>query len=165
MKEEAIIAFHTADLCDTCGKEFQVLSPEFFNYGGKKKMAGKITTVRLNESNHELKEVLEEGGKGRILVVDVQGAYVAVAGEMIATKAQKKGWEGLVINGYVRDTEQTQKINVGLWALGACPRKCPTSLPGFINHPIEFGGVAFAPDMYLYADADGIIVSEESLVG
>jgi regulator of RNase E activity RraA len=37
--------------------------------------------------------------------------------------AYHNGWEGIIINGYVRDTHQTTQIPVGLWALGTYPFK------------------------------------------
>ena len=35
--------------------------------------------------------------------------------------AKKNGWKGIVIDGYVRDTESG--LRIGVMALGACPRK------------------------------------------
>ncbi|MBN2964873.1 ribonuclease E activity regulator RraA [Sulfurospirillum sp. T05] len=158
------MGFFTADFCDTCKEGIQVLGPGFSNFGGKKKMKGSLVTVKLNENNQELIRVLDEAGQGRVVVVDVQGVYVAVVGENLMKKALKNGWSGFVINGYVRDVHATKEIGVGLWALGTCPRKCPDLLPGFVDHTVEFGGVKFEPGAYVYADMDGVIVSKEALI-
>jgi regulator of ribonuclease activity A len=158
------MGFHTADLCDSGKENLQVLATGFWNYGGKAKMKGQIVTVKLNKNNQELAEMLKEPGEGRIVVVDVCAEYVAVVGENLMKRAQKNGWAGFVINGYIRDVEQTLDIGLGLWALGTCPRKAPDPVPGFLGHKLEFGGVEFEPGMYLYADKDGVIVSKEALV-
>lgn len=158
------MGFYTADLCDTCKDEVQVLGAGFSNFGGKKKMKGALVTVKLNENNQELIRVLDEAGQGRVLVVDVQGAYVGVVGENLMKKALKNGWSGFVINGYVRDVNMTKEVEVGLWALGTCPRRSFNAVPGFVDHAVEFGGVRFEPGAYVYADMDGVIVSKDALV-
>jgi len=52
------MGFHTADLCDACKEDLQVLAPGFWNYGAKAKMKGRVITVKLNQSNQELAELL-----------------------------------------------------------------------------------------------------------
>ena len=56
------MGFFTADFCDTCKEEIQVLGAGFTNFGGKKKMKGALVTVKLNENNQELIRVLDEAG-------------------------------------------------------------------------------------------------------
>lgn len=158
------MGFHTADLCDANEGKVQALAPGFWNYGGKAKMKGQIVTVKLNQNNQELAKLLDEPGNGQIIVVDVGADYVAVVGETLMKRALKNGWAGFVVNGYIRDVGQTLDMSIGLWALGTCPRKAPDPVPGFVGHKLEFGGVKFEPGMYLYADRDGVIVSEEALV-
>lgn len=158
------MGFHTADLCDTCKKDLQVLSSGFWNYGGKAKMKGQISTVKLNQNNQELAELLKTPGEGRIIVVDSSAEYIAVVGENLMKRALKNDWAGFIVNGYIRDVEQTLDINVGLWALGTCPKKAPEPMPGFLDHDLEFGSVKFEPGMYVYADRDGVIVSKEALI-
>ena len=51
----------------------------------------------------------------------------------------------------------------GVFALNTHPRKSLKKSAGEVNIPINFGGVTFAPNHFLYADADGIVVSEKVL--
>jgi len=157
------MGFLTADLCDAFKEDLQVLAPGFWNYGGKAKMKGQIITVKLNQSNQELGQLLKTPGEGRVIVVDVNPGYFAVIGDNLAKRAFDNDWAGFVVNGYIRDVAQTLEIKVGIWALGTCPRKSPESIPGLLNHPLEFGGVKFESGMYVYADQDGVIVSKEAL--
>ena len=157
------MGFYTADLCDTYGDKVQVLDAGFISYGGAKKCEGVLETVVLNENNKELADMLKTEGNGRILVVDVCGAYVAVVGENMMKLAEKNNWVGIIVNGYVRDTHVTKDFKVGLWALGTCPKKNPDPVPGFVGHEVTFGGVCFVPGHYVYADRDGIITSAKPL--
>ena len=37
--------------------------------------------------------------------------------------AKDNGWSGIIINGLVRDIEILKDIDIGVMALGSCPRK------------------------------------------
>jgi len=101
----------TADLCDALFDKLQVLDPaqiKFFNFGGNIKFGGRITTIRCYENNPLVRSILgEEQGVGRVLVVDGQGSLRrAVMGDNIAELAVKNRWEGVIINGAIRDSAQ-----------------------------------------------------------
>ncbi len=152
------MSFYTADMCDEHHDNVQVLEHIFKNYGKKKKFKGKIVTIKLDEDNRGLIELLKENGKNRVAVVDVSGKFCAVVGENLMLMAQKNGWEGIIINGYVRDVHITKEIDVGLLALGTCPKRSKKIAPAKRNVTLEFGGVIFKDDMELFADYDGAIV-------
>ena len=157
------MGFYTADLCDNFPDKVEVLEESMISYGGLNKCAGVIETVTLKENNFELAKLLQTPGHGRIVVVNVDGAYVAVVGERMMKFAHSNGWVGIIVNGYVRDTHITKDVKTGLWALGTCPKKNAVEVPGFVGHDVTFGGVTFKSGAYVYADLDGIIVSNESL--
>ena len=152
--------FYTADLCDKYPNDVRVLEPLFKSYGGAKKMMGQIVTVQLPGSNKTLAEFLKTTqGDGKIVVVDVDAQYTAVVGDNLMKFALDNGWSGMVINGYVRDTKNTKEIDVGLFALGTCPKKTMEVKEGSLHDTVSFGGITFNEGDYLYADRDGIIVS------
>lgn len=157
------MGFFTADLCDKYDDKVQVLGSGFISYGGLQKCSGKIATCKLIDNNEELIKLLKSAGKNRIAVVDVEGKYVAVVGDKLMAFAKKNNWSGIVVNGYIRDTNTLKEINVGLWALGTCPKKAPIPNDGFLDVPLNFAGVEFVSDDYLYADSDGIITSKSQL--
>jgi len=157
--------FYTADICDKYGNQIQVLEPNYKSYGGKTKSSGKIVTIKLFEDNSDLVTLLRDNqGDGRVVVVDVQGDYCAVVGDNLMKFANKNNWAAIVINGYVRDTIETAKIPVGLWALGTYPQKSKKKAKAELNTKISFAGVEFVPDEYLYADSDGIITKKSPAV-
>ena len=87
----------------------------------------------------------------------------ALIGDNIASLAIKNNWSGMVIFGCIRDTEMVAKMNIGVKALGMIPRKSEKRDVGTRQIAVTFGGVVFKPDCYLYADHDGIVVSEKEL--
>lgn len=155
--------FQTSDLCDKYNTTLQVLAPNFISYGGLQKVCGKIATCKLIDNNAELIKLLKTDGQKRVCVVDVEAKYTAVVGDKLMALAKENNWVGILINGYVRDVSNTKGIDVGLWALGTCPKKSPESNTGECDVDLYFGNVEFVPGDYLYADEDGIITSEEEL--
>lgn len=158
------MSFSTADLCDEFFEKVRVLNPEFKSYGGKKKVEGSIVTMRLDKNNYDLAQMLKnELGENRIAVVDVAQEYYAVVGDNLMKFAQDSNWQAIIVNGYVRDTDETKKFDVGLFAIGTCPRKYIPQTSGERGVELSFEGVKFKDGDYLYADNDGIIITTEKL--
>ena len=158
------MSYLTADLYDTYEEHLQVVELLFKDYGGKSTFSGQITTVKTHEDNTQVLEILEQYGKGRILVVDGGGSlYCALLGDQLATLAKKNSWSGIIIFGCIRDVATIKTIEIGVKALGTNPRKSIKQGRGIRDIPISFGGVIFRPDMYAYADEDGIVVAEKEL--
>jgi len=153
---------YTADICDNHPNDVQVLAPNYNSYGGISMCHGQITTIQLFEDNTALVKLLRDtNGDGKICVVDVVGDYCAIVGENLMNYAHKNGWKGILINGYVRDIEATQQIPVGLWALGTYPFRSQKKKEALLNTTLEFGEVTFRVDEFLFADNDGIIVTQK----
>ena len=154
----------TADLCDRYKDKVQVVQKPLISYGEVREFSGEIVTIKLNKNNHELVKMLrDEKGRGKVAVVDIGKDFYAVVGDTLMGFAYKNGWAGIVINGYVRDTKITETIPVGLLAIGTCPRKSFEENEAKIGVDLNFGGVIFKEGDYLYADEDGVIVSENIL--
>ena len=157
--------FKTADLCDKYKENLQVLQTPLQSYGGVQCFNGEIVTIKLNNNNHDLVKMLrDEQGDGKVVVVDVAQAFYAVVGDNLMGFAYKNGWAGIVINGFVRDTKITQTIPVGLMAIGTAPRKSFENNSAQRDIELNFGGVSFKNGDYLYADEDGVIVSDNILI-
>ncbi len=155
--------FHTADLCDAHPDNLQVLQPGLHAFGGAKRCEGSVTTLLLDEDNSALVELLQREGAGRIAVVDARGDYCAIVGDTLMGYAYQNNWSGIIVNGYVRDIENTANIPVGLWALGTCPRKSRKKAAAQYGCDLKFLGVTIHEGDYLYADSDGIVVSDVKL--
>lgn len=154
----------TPDLCDAYPDQVQVLDPMFSNFGGRDSFGGQIVTIKCFEDNSLVKQQVELDGKGKVLVVDGGGSLrCALLGDMLAEKAAKNGWEGLVIYGCVRDVDVLIQTDVGIQALASHPRKTDKRGIGDLDVVVTFAGVTFRPGEYVYADNNGVIVSPTAL--
>lgn len=159
MKQESDnFSYCCADLCDEHMQSPQpvhVVQPNLFqSYGGKLRFYGKIVTVRCFESNALVRQTLSSGeGKGKVLVVDGGGSTrVALLGDRLASMALLHHWEGIIINGCVRDTAFLRTLPLGIKAIGSTPVKSLKVHPGDKDVKISFGGIEFVPGHWIYAD-------------
>ena len=154
----------TPDLCDAYPDLVRVLEPMVHNFGGRDSFGGEIVTIKCFEDNSRVKELAGNNGQGKVMVVD-GGASLrrALLGDMIAENAVKNGWEGIIINGCIRDVDAIASMDLGVQALAAIPLKTDRRGIGDLNVPISFGGVTFNPGEYVYADNNGVVVSAQPL--
>jgi regulator of ribonuclease activity A len=154
----------TADLCDRFGEAVAVCEPLFRDFGGTRCFAGPAATVKCFEDNSLVRTLLEEPGKGRVLVVDAGGSLrCAVLGDRLAAGALRNGWNGVVIYGCVRDAAALSGMPFGVKALAAHPRKTLKRGEGQRDVALSFAGVTFRPRHFVYCDEDGVIVSAHQL--
>jgi regulator of ribonuclease activity A len=149
----------TTDLCDA-HPDIQVCDPVFRIFGGKVRFSGPITTVKLFEDNTLIRAAVESPGEGRVLVVDGGGSpRCGLVGGNIAVTAAQNGWAGIVVHGYIRDSDELAEQPIGVRALGAFPRKSERGLhSGQVGRTVVFAGVVFREGEWLCADTDGIVV-------
>ena len=156
--------FITPDLCDEYPELVQVVEPMFSNFGGRTSFGGEIVTVKCFEDNSKVKELVGTPGEGKVMVVDGGGSMRhALLGDMLAEKASKNGWAGLVIYGCIRDVDEIMETDLGVQAIATVPLKTEKRDIGDVNIPVKFGGVTFIPGHYIYADNNGVIVSPQEL--
>ena len=156
--------FSVPDICDDFLAELQVLEPLFTEYGGKEKFCGEIVTIKCFEDNSFVKQTLGTQGNGKVLVVDGGGSLrCALLGDMLAAMAAQNGWQGVLVNGCVRDVEILKDIDLGVRALKPYPLKSEKRNEGQLNIAVHFAGVDFKPGQYLYADENGIVVARSEL--
>jgi len=154
----------TSELCDLYAEQVDVVEPIFSSFGGVSNFYGKVTTVKCFESNGLIAEVLEENGEGRVLVIDGGGAVRrGLIDVELAQLAVDNGWEGIIVYGAVRQIQQLENLDIGIHALAPIPVSADESSDGESDIPVNFGGVTFFPEDYIYADLTGIILSQEPL--
>ena len=168
--------FATCDLCDahkndTSG-DFRVLPPVFRDFGAVKKFAGPVVTVKCFEDNSLVKAAVDSDGRidtpqgkvGQVLVVDGGGSLrKALLGGNLGAAAARNGWAGMVVDGCVRDVAEINACAIGIRALGLMPLPTEKRNEGQRDVAVQIQGVSVRPGDWLYADADGIVVSASSL--
>lgn len=156
-------SFTTPDLSDDAPEARALILP-WLDFGARERFCGPVVTVKCFEDNSLVKALVQQPGEGRVIVVDGGGSRRrALLGDQLAAKAAANGWSGLVIDGVVRDVEILAELDLGVKALGSCPQKTDKSNEGQQDIPIDVGGTTVRPGMYLYADRNGVLVSETKL--
>ena len=164
------MAFTTCDICD--GNEdklakgvLTVLPPVFQKFGKKVKFFGPTATLKVFEDNVLVRAALETPGNGRVLVVDGGGSLrCALVGGNLGVLAEKNGWAGIIINGCIRDSEEINACDIGVRALATHPQRSVRKGVGERDLRVSIAGVAISPGDWIYADADGVLVSSQPLI-
>ena len=113
----------TADICDDHGDAVLICEIPFNDYAARNHFHGRVLTFATYEDNQGVRDVLGEGGKGKVLVVDGRGSRRrALCGGNIAAEAHGHGWEGLVFNGCLRDHHEFPELDFGLKPIGTTPQ-------------------------------------------
>lgn len=76
----------------------------------------------------------------------------------MAAKALKHNWEGVIVNGCIRDSSQIGEIKIGVKALGTNPKKSAKRGTGEVEVPCEVFGKRVVPGQMVYCDEDGILL-------
>jgi regulator of ribonuclease activity A len=148
----------TADLCDAYDHAC-VLDLPLRDYGGRLAFHGEVSTVHAFEDNSRVREAVAEAGHGRVLVVDGGGSTRrSMLGDNLAAMAVKNGWAGVLVHGVIRDSEAIGRLDLGVKALGTCPRKTEKLGKGQRDVAVTLGGVQIEPGHWLYADEDGVVL-------
>jgi regulator of ribonuclease activity A len=158
------MVFKTADLCDRYAEQLQIAEPGLRDFGGLKAFSGAIVTLKVFEDSALVRATLETSGAGQVLVVDGGGSlHCALLDRPLAELATQNGWAGMVIHGCVRHCADLAGIAVGIKALAVHPLKSFKHGVGQQGGPLRFAGVHFLPGHYLYADEDGLVITEKAL--
>lgn len=156
--------YPTTDLSDKYETQIQIAAPGFADFGGVTDFYGPVLTLETVDDNTKVRAALEAPGAGRVLVVDGAASQnCALVGGNLAVLAQENGWAGIIVNGYVRDAAELAATNIGVKALGTMPRKSEKRDRGVYDVALRFAGVIIAPDAWIYADRDGIVVAGAAL--
>jgi len=169
-------SFSTCDLCDAHKSEFggvvRVFPPVFRDFGARSVFYGPVSTVKCFEDNSLVKAAVDscgwsdlpEGRMGKVLVVDGAGSLRrALLGGNLGAAAARNGWAGVVIDGCVRDVAELSLHDVGIRALASMPMPTEKHNQGLKDLPVQIQGVWVRPGDWLYADADGMVVSATRL--
>lgn len=163
------MSFATCDLCDAnedklADGSLAVLPPVFQKFGKRAAFSGPAATLKVFEDNVLVRAALETPGEGRVLVVDGGGSLrCALVGGNLGVLAEKNGWAGIVVNGCIRDSEEINGCDIGVRALATHPQRSVRKGIGERELRVTIAGVAVHPGDWIYADADGVLVSRSKL--
>ena len=153
---------HTADICDELDDNANIAKPIFSDFGGNSVFEGEVSTVKCFEDNSLVRDAVSESGNNRVLVIDGRASLrCALLGDLLAAKAVENGWNGVIVNGCIRDSGAIADMKLGVKALATHPKKTVKLGAGQRDVTVEFAGVVFEPGAYVYADTDGVVVTDK----
>lgn len=152
------------DICDIYEDQVTLLDLPLQSFGLRYAFWGEIVTVRCFHDNSKVREVLAQNGQGKVLFVDGNGSCEkALLGDQLAILAIKNGWEGIIVNGAVRDVAALSEMDLGVKALSACPFKTEKKNAGEINVCLTISKQMVHPGDFIYADWNGTLLSNKAL--
>ncbi|HEY5847940.1 MAG TPA: RraA family protein [Microlunatus sp.] len=127
------------------------------------RLLGRALTVDAREDLMPVLAGLAQSGPGDVLVIAGHPDH-AVAGELFATEALRRGVAGIVIDGRCRDSRVLARMNLPVFARGVAPSACPARAVPVIQVPLVIGDVVVRPGDLVLGDDDGIVVATEAEV-
>ena len=139
---------------------------------GPYRIAGRVVTVKLVAASgqamkqHLATAAIEASGPGDVLVIEHRSRDDCAGwGGILSRAARARRIEGTVVDGAVRDVDESREIGYPVFARGAVP----TTARGRVveqgwNLPIEVSGVTVYPGDFVIADGSGVVVVAKSRV-
>ena len=156
--------FSTPDLSDNYPNNIQIGKTLFNSYGAVSSFSREVETISCADDNSLVKEILNNNGEGKVLVIDAQGVeHASMVGDQIALRAYENNWSGILINGAVRDVEILSSISIGIFAKSSIPMKTDKNNLGSRSVDLFFGNVMIKRGNWLYADSNGWVISNKEL--
>ena len=127
------------------------------------RLLGRALTVDAREDLMPVLAGLAEAGPGDVLVIAGHPDH-AVAGELFATEALRRGVAGIVIDGRCRDSRILAGLGLPVFARGVAPSACPARAVPVIQVPILIGDVTVRSGDLVLGDDDGLVVGSDAEV-
>jgi 4-hydroxy-4-methyl-2-oxoglutarate aldolase len=155
---ERLARVSTTSLADA-GRDLRVLPRTLRPVRPGLRLAGRALTVDAPDDLMPVIEGLRRSGPGDVLVVR-GGDERAVAGELFATEALRRGVAGIVIDGLCRDSRTLAELDLPVYARGVAPSACPARAVPVVQVPIAIGTVEVRPGDLVLGDDDGVVVGD-----
>ena len=140
-------------------KSLRVLPAAIRPVSAGSRLLGRAVTANARGDLLSVLGALRQSGPGDVLVVAAGGSQHAVAGELFAGEAARRGIAGIVIDGLCRDTATLKRMTIPVYARGATPRAASAMVVPEVNVPVLLGTVTVNPGDILLGDDDGIVVA------
>lgn len=129
------------------------------------RFVGPALTVRLEPGNQvDCLDALSVAQDGDVIVVDAAGeTETSIWGGLMSGLCKMKGVAGAVIDGAMRDTDETRDLGFFVFAKAIVPRSTHSPYSGRmdpieINVPIQCAGIPVNPGDLILGDEIGVVV-------
>lgn len=158
-----LAAVDTTSLKDA-GPDLRVLPAALRPIRSGVRLLGRAVTVDAREDLMPVLAGLAAAVPGDVLVIAGHPDH-AVAGELFATEALRRGLAGIVIDGRCRDSRVLAQLELPVFARGVAPSACPARAVPVIQVPLAIGEVTVRPGDLVLGDDDGLVVGSAEEVG
>ena len=125
----------------------------------KKKMVGRAVTVRTMDGDWAKPvEAIEKAEKGDVMVIDADGGYNAIWGELASWSCMTKGISGVVIDGAARDIDSIIEMGFPLFSRNISSNAGEPKGYGEIGCEIICGGQRVREGDWIIGDESGVVV-------
>lgn len=156
--------FSDTPLTDLASAHLALLPDIFKSFGHRHVFYGEVVTIKCFEDNSMVRELVATDGTGKVLVIDGGGSLRrSLLGDNLAEKAIAHGWQGFIINGCIRDVTAINDMAIGVKCLATNPIKTDKKGAGEINVAVDIASITILPGQYIYADANGVLISAQKL--
>src|SRR5215207_7603570 len=155
---ERLAKVDSTSLADAGGGRLRILPAALRPIRPGLRMVGRALTIDAHDDLMPMLAGLHLAGPGDVLVVAGHDRH-AVAGELFATEALRRGVAGIVIDGRCRDSRTLARLDLPVYARGVVPTACPALAVPVVQVPLQIGGVEVRPGDLLLGDDDGIVVA------
>jgi regulator of RNase E activity RraA len=128
-----------------------------------------LSAVRIPYNEVQLEtfmKIATEAKKDDVVVIQMSGATDCSGWGQIMTKISvSRGLRGAVVDGTVRDVDETDKIGFPVFARGRHPGTIRARLDiESVGEPTLCGGVTVHPGDLIFGDGDGVVVIPENRI-
>lgn len=139
-------------------------------YATEHRIAGRVLTVKLeaaagrSNTRHLCTAAIEAANSGDVIVVEQRtGIDAASWGGNLSIGAQVKGVAGVIVEGPVRDIDDSRRLDFPVFGRSHTSRTARGRIvETATNGPILVGDVTVSPGDYVVADGSGVVFIESS---
>lgn len=133
---------------------------------GSRRIAGPIVTVKLgiagtgiSSSRHLCTSAIDAAAAGSVIVVEHHSGIDAGGwGGILSLGARLKGIAGVIVDGPVRDVDDSRAIDFPVFARSVTPRTARGRIVEVsFNQPIAVSDLRVAPGDFVAADGSGVV--------
>src|SRR5437868_8516724 len=157
--------FATPDISDMLNRLY-AMDPAISSVTGTHhRLCGPACTVKVFPGdNLMVHKSLDVAMPGDIVVIDAHGSSMnAVLGDLVSTKAKRRGIAGFIVDGVIRDLPDILELDFPIFARGTTSIGPLHRGPGEINYPICCGGIVVNPGDVIVGDGAGIVVIPQEI--